>query len=876
MLPRGYVDVVVLTSKLPNPYKTLLTSNRTSASSVRHRLSTRTAESMLSKTVTDDNNKHNDIHTVESGQRISVLADYRASIAALFNSLYPGYIADYHARNSFYSPNQDYHKEDLRRPQSPCTETADWPSPTVSEFLRVPSPSTSWIDIDEYSDGDSSTSASQEEELPEIPDLFLGSPLVPVPPWGLFNMHEDSRVVKASFCHRIPERAPSFGNLECGWDRPDPKGNYLRTLGSNGHVKFIPFSPVAKIQYAEPEVSISEGLVALNQDSPLVLRARRARLREYQKMAQQAAELRCNDLSGVEAVQLWCNAADTTLPPPDLPELTRSQLGANLARLRSRILRLRSDMADKQFCQADKPEHLASEHGIITQSTAPLPGLHLGHPSLHLENDILGHIASGTVNHPCRTGLTTNDCRCVDTVVNENFRVNSLAKLPGYDGENVKVEKASVDEMCHPSQIGSIPANDHTDGISSNEEFHDTSLMESPVYERGSVETGDASIDAACHPCHVGLAPKDNYSDDIIHNGGFRTESLPRSPGLPSDIVELGHAVIGRAYRPRVGLTLDDHRRRGVIFDQELHVKTLFKSLVTKHQNTEPQNASSHDELSSSYGVEQHRVGYVFNGESRGVKPHDLVMPPTLRSRKANVANLMKHGDTKPLPSEPEDSITSAILTGTVIAHRLRRRRGMIFDASMEFESRNISSGCSNTLWDIPLCSPDDAARKVYNHELTLAMLEGRVKNKEFGSPMRQAEYPDARYRNSSSVPEPDLRRITEPGYDETPVFCASVGTPLAPPEHSCGIDRYASTSPIVVERHSLQAKRRLSLHLVDENSHGASVLPSAIENPINAVAAQNLDETMPTISYQHPSKFYRSPKAWLRGKAKRIAQIFR
>ncbi|MCJ1431594.1 hypothetical protein MMC27_000949 [Xylographa pallens] len=838
-------------------------------------LLTTTAEPLLPNTNTDDNSNDNGNHTVEDGQRISASADYRAFIATMFNTLYPGCIADYHAQNSFNLPNHENLQEDSRGP-APFPGTVDWPSPTVSEFLRVASPSTSWIDIDEYSDGHSSTSASQEEELPDIPDLFLGSPLVPAPPCGLFNVHEGGRVVKAPFYHRIPARAPSFGHLECGWDRPDPRGKYLRTLGSNGHVKYIPFSPVAKIQYAEPELLTSEDLVALNQNSPVVLCVRRAKTRKYQKSVQHRAEPRCNDLSGLEAVRSWCNAVDTTLPPPGLPTLTRSELGANLARLRSRIVRLRSDMADKQLWQANKPEHFASEHGNIVQSTAPPTDSGFGHPSLRGENATLGPICSSTVHRPPRMELTTEDRRFDAAGVDEEFRIDSLLQSPNYDRDKSELENSSFDEMCHPCYMGSTPPKHPAPDVKPGRDFHIESLLESPAYDCRSIEIGDASIDAAYHPCHAEFTPEDIFGDSIIHNGSSQLKSLPQIPGLTSDIIELGHADIGRVYRSRrVGLTPDGHRREGIVFDQDLYGETLSQSLVTSQQNTELPNASIHDEPASTYGTEPHWADYIFHSKSPGAKAHDLVLPAP-RSRNAQVANLMKHNDTQPSLVRPEDSMLSVNTTGTVVVHRLRRRHGMMFDVSMKSQSHNVSSD-SSTLRDVPLDSPADAARIAYNHELTLAMLEGRVKNKEFGSPIGQIEHPETYCRNGALLPSPDTRS------GEAPMLCAPVRTASAPLAHLYGMNRRAKSFPIEAATHSLQARRhgfearrRLGGQWVDEIPYEASAIPSANKIPINASTARNLDETMPKMSSHSLPKPRTSPKTWLKEKAKRIARIFR
>ena len=836
---------------------------------------TTTADALLPNAKTDDNSNKNGSHTSGHEQRISASDDFRACIDALFTTLYPGYIANYHAQNSFYVPNHEHLQEDFRGPATTFPETVTWPSPTVSEFLRVASPSASWIDIDEYSDGHSNTSASQEDELPDLPDLFLGSPLVPVPPCGLFNVHEGSRVVKTSFYHRIPERALSFGHLECDWNRPDPRGNYLRTLGSNGHVKYVPFSPVAKIKYTEPDQLTSEELGALNQDSPVVICMRRARARKYQKSVQhksvqQRAEPRCNDFPGSEAVRSCLNAVDTTLPPPGLPTLTRSELGANLARLRSRIVRLRSDMVDKQLWQANKPKDFTSEHGNTIQSTGPLADPGFSHPSLHRENATLGHISSGTVHRHHRVELTTTDRRCDAAALDEDPRMDSLLQFPDYDRDKSELENCFFDEMCHPCYMGSTPEKHHAQNVEPKGDFHIESLLESPAYDRKSIEIGDASLEAACHPCRSEVTPKDSLSDSIIHKGSFQIESLPRLPSLTPDIFELGHANIGKVYRSRlVGLTPVNHRREGIVFDQDRHVEILSQSLVKKHQNTELRKASIHGESASTYSTERHRADYIFNSESPGAKPHDLVTLPVPRSWKAKVANLMKQNDTQPLPAGPEDSMLSVNTTGTVVIHRLRRRRGMIFDASVKVESHNVSSG-SSTLWDVPLDSPADAARRAYNHKLTLAMLEGQVKNKVSGSSIGQIEYPENHRSNDPSIPMPD------PKFEETPIQDAQFGTAPASPEHLCGMSRRAKSSLVEAGTHGFQARRRFDGQWVNKIPLRASAPPSATKIPANALAARNVDETMLTMSSHSSSKVYRSPTQWLREKAKRIARIFR
>ncbi|MCJ1381449.1 hypothetical protein MMC17_004559 [Xylographa soralifera] len=847
----------------------------TSALGACHRHLTRTAEPLLPAANTDDNNSNNEIHAIEHRQRISASAKYRTSIAALFTTLYPGYTADYHAQNSFNLPNHEHLKEDLRGAGTPFPETVDWPSPTVSEFLRVASPSTSWIDIDEYSDEHSSTSASQEEELPEVPHLCLGSPLVPVSPCGLFNVHEDGRVAKTPFCHRIPERAPSFENLQCDWDRPEPRGKYLRTLGNDGHVTYIPFSPVAKLQYAEPELLTSEELVALNQDSPLVLRVRRARARKDPKLVPVTAEPRCNGLSKLEAVRSWCNAADTTLPPPGLPKLTRSQLGADLARLRSRVVRLRSDMADKQLCQANKPEHFASEQGNIVQSTAPLADLDFEHPSLHRENATLGYIASGAVHRPSRLGSILDDRRRDDIVVDEDFRLNCLLRFPEYDRDNVELGDTSINEMGHPCHMGSTSANDRADGIAFKHHFHRENLLESPAYDRGNIELGDASIDTEYHPCRVGLTPNDCCSNDTIHNGSSRKNSLPQLPGLATDTVELGHADIGRVYRPRrVGLRPEDHRRKGVVFDQNLRIENLPQSLAMKQEDTELRNAFIYDTATSPYGAEHHWADYILKSEVPAGKPRHLVPPPAPRSSIAELAGQVQQDNIQPPFSEPEISMLSENSTGTVVVHSLRRRRGMIFDASISIDFRTVSASSSTTVCDVPGDSPLDPARIAYNRDLTLAIIEGRIEHKEFGSPKVGNIDSEASHRNSSAKPVFNMGGSVEMEVVESGAIPTRKVHFAALVRNLCDAVEPAICSSDEAERYASPGHRRYSIQWADQVPDGAPVLPLAAEIPINSNEPPNSDESKPAITSHYPSKSRRSPKTWVLEKLKGFSRI--
>ncbi|MCJ1287328.1 hypothetical protein MMC26_006676 [Xylographa opegraphella] len=823
---------------------------------------------MLPRQNIEDNNKGNDIHTIKHEQQIPASAESRPSMEALFTRLYPGYTADSHAYNSFHSPNQDLLKTVLGRPPIPPPERVDWPSPTVSEFLRVASPSTSWIDIDEDSNGQSSTSESQEEVLPEVPHLVLGSPLVPR---GSFNVNVGSAVVKSPFCHRIPERAPSFENLECNWCPPDPRGNYLRTLDSKGHVTFIPFSPVSKIQYAESETLTSEELVALNGESPLVLRARRVKARRYQKLLQRTAEPQYNVLHALEAVRSCCNAADITLAPPDLPELTRSQLGANLTRLRSRVVRLRSDMADKQLHSANNPGNHASEQDDITHTTAPLDGHGSGNPSVQQENATVGPISGSAVRRSRDIGLIKADRQHDATGVDESLGISSLFQLPGYDQDNGELENVSIDAMTHPGQNGSTEANDRDDRINSIEDVHVGNVTKSPEGDLKSIGTGSASIDTAGHACRIESTPKNDYDDVMIVNGIFQDEWLPQFPSLNSDTIELGRADIGRVYRPRsVELTSKDHRRQGIVFEQDPQVETLSQSSVKKHRNSEPFNATVYDESTAAWGTERRWTDYMFDGKSSGAKSPDLVVTPASGSRKLKVANFNKHNDIQPLQSEPKNRTLSEISTGTVVVHRLRRRRGMIFDASMDIEPRNVSSGTFTALWNVPIHSPADVIRKARIHELTLAILEGRVKSEDFKSLMGWIETSQIDCDNDSRVP------MADPRFEGVDVPCAPDGSLTASPEHLCGMGRRARSALIETGVHGFQARRRVGGQWLDQYPRRASAIPLANGYPRDTSEAQTFDEPMPGISTHSSSKVHRSPKAWLRDKVKRITRIFR
>ncbi|MCJ1291056.1 hypothetical protein MMC34_002598 [Xylographa carneopallida] len=800
----------------------------------------------------------------------------------------------------------------------------------MSEFLRVASPSTSWIDIDEHSDRNSSTSASQEEELPDIPQLSLGSPLVPVPSYGLFNVYQPVRVVKMPFFHRIPERAPSFENLERGCGRPDLMGRFLRTLDSNGRVTFIPFTPVPRIQYNEPGLSTFEELVELNQDSPLVLHVKRSRAKGNRNSFQRPGKLHCNDQPELEAEQPWCNAVETILPPPALPTLTRSQLGENLARLRSKIVRLRSDMIEKQHCEAHKPEQ---EQDNIIQITTPLADTGLHHPCLHRENATFGHHASGTVYRPCSVGLTTDDRQCDVTVVNKNVQSKKASQFPGYDRDNVELGKASIHETCPHCQNEFIPTADHHGSITSNQDFHIKRPLVSPAHERESIELGDASMDAACQTRHAVSMLNDDRNTNSINNGISHVESLSQFPGRTSDIVELGRPDIGRVYRPRrVGFPSNNHRREGIVFDQDLYIETLSQSAVTKRQITELTNHSLNGEPASLCDSEGQWTDYSSNEDSPETNPYDLVVPPTSSPRNAEVADLMTHSGTRASLLVPEDSAHSANTTGTAVVYRLRRRRGMVFDASVIFESRNVSSGGSATLCGTSSQNPVDVARTAYNHDLALAMLEGRVRNKVYGSLLEQIEHLRIHRCNGSISP------ITDPKLED-----AHVGSAPAPAEHLRSFKERAKSSPIDFESHDFQARRRLGSLWFDEIPDRASALPLAIkipdnpkfENahvgsipappqplrsfkervksspidfespdflarrrlegfwvdeipdrasapplatkiPANPLAAEGLNKTMPTISFPFSSKVRRSPKTWLREKAKRITRMFR
>ncbi|MCJ1390990.1 hypothetical protein MMC18_003851 [Xylographa bjoerkii] len=874
ILHRGYVDFAG--DVLPNPTGASLTSDRTSALGVHHSPVTNATEAVLPNNNVGDN--ENNIHTADREQRTFVSAEYRASIAALFATLYPGYIADYHAQNSSDSHNHEHiehSEENLHRRQTPIIETVDWPSPTVSEFLRVPSPSTSWIDIDEHSDGRSSASADQEE-LPEVPYLSLGSPLLSVQICGLFNIHEGSRVVKAPFRHRIPERASSFENLQCGSGHLNPRSNYLRTLGSDGYLSYVPFSPATKIQYAEPGRLTSEELVALNQDSPLVLRVKRVREKEDQKLFRHRAAPRWNGLSGLEEVRSWCNVADTTVPPPNFSELALSQMEANLTRLRSELAQLKSDMADEQHYRADDTEHFASEQDNTIHSTAPLADLGCRYPSLHRENATLGHISIDAVYRPRRMGLTPNDRRCDGTVFDETFRINSLLQCAGYDRDNVELGNAPIDELCHPCHMGLSPDNHRADSVAINADFHVESLLESPVYDHGHVGIRDASITAAYHPCHMGSTIIDYRDNDIVRSGSFHTESLSQSPCRTSDMAELGHAEIGKVYRPRrVGLTPNDNRRNGVIFDKDFHVECRSQSPIAKQQNAELAHASIYDTAISPYGTEHHWADYNFNNESQGANPHDLVVPRAPRPRNSELAKRIKHNDTQPLPLEPEDSMLSENSTGTVVVHRLRRRRGIIFDASMKIESRSISASSSTTLWDVSLDSPTDPARIAYNRDLTLAMLERRVDKKEFGSPMKQSVDPEGYYRNDSGMPVPDRRILNEAEVAKPSAIAAKTEKTLAQGLHGCDMAGPANSPPIGAGTQDSPTQTRLSVQWVDQVPQIAAARPLALEIPANTQANQYSDDLRIKIASSSSSKAHRSATTWFRDKVKKLPRFF-
>ncbi|MCJ1405119.1 hypothetical protein MMC11_008345 [Xylographa trunciseda] len=822
----------------------------TSALGVLHSPSMRTSEAVLPNNSIDDNN--NVLRTIDHEQRVLGSAEYRASIAAMFSTLYPGYIADYHAQNS----SNTFREENAHRARTPLPATVNWPSPTVSEFLRVASPSTSWIDADRDSDERSSTSSGQEEELPEIPHLSLGSPLIALPVCGLFNIHEEIRVLKAPFRHRIPERAPSFENLECGWERPNPRGNYLRTLGCDGRLSYVPFSPAAKIQYAESEPLMSEELVALNQDSPLVLRVKRARAKGNQKITQHAGEPHWKCLSGLQESQSRNNIADTTLPPPGLSGLARSRLDAKLALLRTGIAQLKSAIADQQLRQAKRPGHLAPEQDNTIHNTVPVADLDFQHPSLHQENATLGNIANDSVLRSYRMRLTPDDRRRDGIVFDDNFRVDSLLQSPGYDRDNVSLRSAPIDELCHPCHMGLKSDDQGAEAVTLNEVFHIENPLESPVDDHGDKGVGDTSTEAASRSCHMGLAARKNCDDGNSRNMVFPTESLAQLPELRSEIPELGNAAIGQVCHPRrVELMPEAHRCINGIYKRGLHLG----------RSSEPANPPIYDITSSPYGAERHWAGNIFNNGDPAKK---RALPPTPRPRNAELPKQMRQDHAQPQSSHQEGSMLSQNSFGTILVRRLRPRNGTVLDRSPPTENRNFSAGISSTFRDDLPDGPSESARIAYNHKLTLAMLERRVHIKEFGSPRKQDLEINSSNSNVLNVLVPDQGGVSGPEVTEDLAIPVRAGDAAAP------------SPQLYDKRHVAPAQRRLSVQWVDAVPHAAAALPLPLplaeESPISVVATWNANNTEAKITSHSSSKVRRSPKAWLREKARRLARILR
>lgn len=165
-----------------------------------------------------------------------------------------------------------------------------WQSPTVSDFLRVASPSASWTDTDDSEDEHTSVSVNHSENSHGLSRSNFGrSELSHTESW-LSDIYEVRSVAKGPWCNRVPVAAPEFGQVDQDRHYSGFNGEFLRTTDRYGNCIFIPISPASRLEYKRPK-SPTGSLYSEAPDSPVVLAKQRAAVRKAAKVSQPANAL---------------------------------------------------------------------------------------------------------------------------------------------------------------------------------------------------------------------------------------------------------------------------------------------------------------------------------------------------------------------------------------------------------------------------------------------------------------------------------------------------------------------------------------------------------------------------------------------------------